>query len=103
MGYKVDFELHHATLCILSHPYHASLLSLPSLLFHTHAYMYSHMQVLGRCTVDIRVCASPGRDRGADERKMAGEVTSTEEVVPRRTRKRGQCMLMFLQVNTLAF
>ena len=60
-------------------------------------YMYSlQREVLGRCTVDIRVCASPGRDRDVDERRMKGEVVDSpngsDQPAPpttRRGRKRG--------------
>lgn len=50
--------------------------------------------VIGRATVDIRVCASPGRDRDVDEKRASGE-TNSPNVVPdppptsRRGRKRG--------------
>lgn len=56
----------------------------------------SMQEVLGRCTVDVRVCASPGRDRDVDEKKMRGEDTSTPDASnkppppsTRRGRKRG--------------
>lgn len=53
-------------------------------------------EVVGRCTVDIRVCASPGRDREVDEKKVKGESTAGPPSGPdnpdpptRRGRKRG--------------
>ena len=58
----------------------------------------SVQEVLGRCTVDIRVCASPGRDRDVDEKRLRGEDTDTGPPDPsnkpappstRRGRKRG--------------
>ena len=66
---------------------------------HTHTHAHSDLVVLGRCTVDIRVCASPGRDRSSDERKLMGEGTSSDNidgskagVTTRRGRKRGECV-----------
>ena len=53
-------------------------------------------EVLGRCTVDIRVCASPGRDRDVDEKRVRGEDTGPTDgpdkpstPTTRRGRKRG--------------
>ena len=54
-------------------------------------------EVLGRCTVDVRVCASPGRDRDVDEKRLKGEVVDSpndlDQSAPpttRRGRKRGK-------------
>ena len=56
---------------------------------------FSDANVWGRATLDVRVCASPGRDKTVDERKVRQKrgVVSEEEPVRgagRRGRKRGQ-------------
>ena len=58
---------------------------------------FSLQEVLGRCTVDVRVCASPGRDRDVDEKRIRGEPTipsnGRDKPAPpttRRGRKRGK-------------
>ena len=59
------------------------------------------LQIMGRCTVDIRVCASPGRDRGVDERR-AEEIGSASESgggVARRGRKRPRSELSCVCVD----
>ena len=73
----------------------------------------SMQEVLGRCAVDIRVCASPGRDRDVDEKRLKGEDIGTgtpdasNKPAPpstRRGRKRGRekaytCMDMYYNVH----
>ena len=68
---------------------------LPTHTPHTH-HTHSSSQVLGRCTVDIRVCACPGRNRDVDEKLLdqrlcSGRQDAQAGVMTRRGRKRGGC------------
>ena len=60
--------------------------------------MCSDSQVLGRATMDIRVCASLGRDRDVDEKKknrLPSNASNEEPVaLPKSGRKRGKILLI---------
>ena len=51
--------------------------------------LFSGSEVLGRCTLDIRVCASPSRDRNVDEEKKKKEGLNETTEASRNGRKRG--------------
>ena len=58
--------------------------------------------VLGRATLDVRVCASPGRDHSVQERKGSlGSSENTEEagLTRKRGRKRGVCVCVYLTLS----
>ena len=56
---------------------------------HTHCNSPSEKLTVGRCVVDVRVCASPGRDKSMEENKMANG-SSSSSLEPSRKRSKKQ-------------
>ena len=61
----------------------------------------SDMKVVGRATLDVRVCASPGRDKAVEEKKRGVASVGPDEGPPerRRGRKRGRRVLGSLSLS----